>query len=94
MFFVSATKPTKDPEVSPAAAMDATPKPKGDKAFYRYDLDGLRGIAIFLVAVFHVWFGRVSGGVDVFLTLSGFFYGSKLLRTATTQELPSIRCRS
>ncbi|CPZ36443.1 Probable acyltransferase [Mycobacteroides abscessus] len=85
MFFVSATKPTKDPEVSPAAAMDATPKPKGDKAFYRYDLDGLRGIAIFLVAVFHVWFGRVSGGVDVFLTLSGFFYGSKLLRTATTQ---------
>ncbi|EIC69712.1 acyltransferase [Mycobacteroides abscessus M94] len=65
--------------------MDATPKPKGDKAFYRYDLDGLRGIAIFLVAVFHVWFGRVSGGVDVFLTLSGFFYGSKLLRTATTQ---------
>lgn len=85
MFLVSATKPTKDPEVSPAAAMDATPKPKGDKAFYRYDLDGLRGIAIFLVAVFHVWFGRVSGGVDVFLTLSGFFYGSKLLRTATTQ---------
>lgn len=50
--------------------------------FYRHDLDGLRGVAIALVAVFHVWFGRVSGGVDVFLALSGFFFGGKLLRTA------------
>lgn len=50
--------------------------------FYRHDLDGLRGIAIALVAIFHVWFGRVSGGVDVFLALSGFFFGGKLLRAA------------
>jgi peptidoglycan/LPS O-acetylase OafA/YrhL len=54
-------------------------------AFYRHDLDGLRGVAIALVAVFHVWFGRVSGGVDVFLALSGFFFGGRLLRTALTQ---------
>jgi peptidoglycan/LPS O-acetylase OafA/YrhL len=53
-------------------------------ASYRHDLDGLRGIAIALVAVFHVWFGRVSGGVDVFLALSGFFFGGRLLRTAMT----------
>src|ERR1700755_500888 len=52
--------------------------------FYRHDLDGLRGIAIALVAMFHVWFGRVSGGVDVFLALSGFFFGGKLLRAALT----------
>lgn len=50
--------------------------------FYRHDLDGLRGVAIALVAMFHVWFGRVSGGVDVFLVLSGFFFGGSLLRTA------------
>ncbi|MFG1935077.1 acyltransferase family protein [Mycobacterium sp. NPDC048908] len=55
-----------------------------DSGFYRHDLDGLRGIAIALVAVFHVWFGRVSGGVDVFLALSGFFFGGRLLRTALT----------
>ena len=54
--------------------------------FYRHDLDGLRGVAIVLVAVFHVWFGRVSGGVDVFLALSGFFFGGRLLRTALTPE--------
>jgi peptidoglycan/LPS O-acetylase OafA/YrhL len=51
---------------------------------YRHDLDGLRGVAILLVAVFHVWFGRVSGGVDVFLALSGFFFGGRVLRTAMT----------
>jgi len=50
--------------------------------FYRHDLDGLRGIAIALVAAFHIWFGRVSGGVDVFLALSGFFFGGRLLRAA------------
>lgn len=56
--------------------------------FYRHDLDGLRGVAIALVAVFHVWFGRVSGGVDVFLVLSGFFFGGRLLRNALTPGLP------
>jgi peptidoglycan/LPS O-acetylase OafA/YrhL len=53
---------------------------------YRLDLDGLRGIAIALVAMFHVWFGRVSGGVDVFLALSGFFFGGKLLRLALNPD--------
>lgn len=56
--------------------------------FYRHDLDGLRGIAIAMVAAFHVWFGRVSGGVDVFLALSGFFFGGKLLRIALTPDAP------
>ncbi|MFI6867179.1 acyltransferase family protein [Nocardia sp. NPDC050406] len=49
---------------------------------YRLDLDGLRGIAIALVVVFHIWFGRVSGGVDVFLVLSGYFFTGLLLRRA------------
>ncbi|MEV6279130.1 acyltransferase family protein [Nocardia sp. NPDC051832] len=51
---------------------------------YRHDLDGLRGLAIALVVVFHVWMGRVSGGVDVFLVLSGFFFTGMLLRRAET----------
>src|ERR1700729_3339514 len=76
--------------LSPARAATAAPPGPPQRAvmgtrasgFYRHDLDGLRGIAIALVAMFHIWFGRVSGGVDVFLALSGFFFGGKLLRAA------------
>src|SRR6201987_5171227 len=74
------------PRLSPPRPPVATAQPvaAGTRAtgFYRYDLDGLRGIAIALVAMFHVWFGRVSGGVDVFRALSGFFFGGKVLRAA------------
>ncbi|MGW5151144.1 acyltransferase family protein [Rhodococcus koreensis] len=57
---------------------------------YRYDLDGLRGIAIALVVVYHVWFGRVSGGVDIFLVLSGFFFTGMLVRRVGANSGPSI----
>ena len=50
---------------------------------YRYDLDGLRGIAIGLVVIYHVFVGRVSGGVDVFLLLSGYFFLGSQLRYAS-----------
>ncbi|HUO37858.1 MAG TPA: acyltransferase family protein [Mycobacterium sp.] len=53
----------------------------------REDLDGLRGVAIALVAMFHVWFGRVSGGVDVFLVLSGFFFGGRVLRATLADRM-------
>jgi peptidoglycan/LPS O-acetylase OafA/YrhL len=71
------------PRPAPVTAR-TIPKADRNSGFYRHDLDGLRGIAIALVAVFHIWFGRVSGGVDVFLALSGFFFGGRLLRTALT----------
>jgi peptidoglycan/LPS O-acetylase OafA/YrhL len=74
--------PVTDPDPGQRAGQSGTRARAS--GFYRHDLDGLRGIAIALVAVFHVWFGRVSGGVDVFLALSGFFFGGRLLRTALT----------
>ncbi len=76
--------PPRPAPVTTGGPASATPKADRKSAFYRHDLDGLRGIAIALVAMFHIWFGRVSGGVDVFLALSGFFFGGRLLRTALT----------
>jgi peptidoglycan/LPS O-acetylase OafA/YrhL len=71
-----------NPPVAAATPVTVGARTAGLSGFYRYDLDGLRGVAIALVAMFHVWFGRVSGGVDVFLALSGFFFGGKILRAA------------
>ena len=78
------TLTTPRPTATLPGLTELAPGPARRTALYRHDLDGLRGIAIALVALFHVWFGRVSGGVDVFLALSGFFFGSSLLRSALT----------
>jgi peptidoglycan/LPS O-acetylase OafA/YrhL len=64
----------------------APARPATRTPLIRDDLDGLRGLAIALVVVYHVWFGRVSGGVDVFLVLSGFFLGGRLLRQAAGEQ--------
>ena len=58
------------------------PEPTKVSTAYRVDLDGLRGFAIALVVLFHVFVGRVSGGVDVFLLLSGYFFLGGQLRYA------------
>ncbi|HJB63655.1 MAG TPA: acyltransferase [Candidatus Microbacterium pullistercoris] len=52
------------------------------------EIDGLRGISLTLVVVFHLFgHGRVSGGVDVFLTISGFLLVMSLGR-ALQRERP------
>jgi len=79
---------TLSPPAAPVAAAPPVAVGTRSTGFYRHDLDGLRGVAILLVAMFHVWFGRVSGGVDVFLALSGFFFGGKVIRAALN---PAVR---
>jgi len=75
---------TRPSETTVPVVIAHAPAAVGRETLYRHDLDGLRGVAIALVAIFHVWFGRVSGGVDVFLALSGFFFGSSVLRSVLT----------
>nr|WP_026119058.1 acyltransferase family protein [Nocardiopsis ganjiahuensis] len=57
------------------------------KTGHRQEIDGLRAVAVLLVAVYHVWFGRVSGGVDVFLLLTGFLVTGSLVRAAERGRL-------
>ncbi|WP_035764551.1 acyltransferase family protein [Arthrobacter sp. H20] len=39
---------------------------------YRPEVQGLRALAVLMVVTYHIWFDRVSGGVDIFLLISAF----------------------
>ena len=45
-------------------------------------MQGLRALAVLMVVCYHIWFGRVSGGVDVFLLVSAFLLSLSFLRRA------------
>lgn len=53
------------------------------------EIQGLRTIALLLVASFHIWFGRVSGGVDIFLLISAYL----LTRSLTAQAEQGVFTR-
>lgn len=40
--------------------------------FHRPEIEGVRAVAAILVASYHLWTDRVSGGVDVFFVMAGF----------------------
>ncbi|MGB3686055.1 MAG: acyltransferase family protein [Ornithinimicrobium sp.] len=60
--------------------MPAVPQVSAPPRQFRLDIEGLRAVAALLVAAYHVWFGRVSGGVDVFFVIAGFMVTTTLLR--------------
>lgn len=58
------------------------------------EIEGLRGLALTLVVLFHLFgMGRVSGGVDVFLFVSGFLLTLTMLRSWSTGRPQNLRRR-
>ena len=48
---------------------------------FRPELHGVRGLALLGVVLFHLFGqGRISGGIDIFLAITGFLFVGMLLR--------------
>lgn len=56
---------------------------------YIAEIQGLRTVALLMVATFHIWFGKVSGGVDVFLLISAYLLTRSL--TAAAEQRTGVR---
>lgn len=55
---------------------------EGSSGSYRPEIQGLRALAVLMVVTYHIWFDRVSGGVDVFLLISAFLLTLSFVRKA------------
>ncbi|MFJ5954801.1 acyltransferase family protein [Paenarthrobacter sp. NPDC092416] len=67
-----------------AATGQKTPERSTADRGFRPEVQGLRALAVLMVAAYHIWLGRVSGGVDVFLLISAF-----LLTLSFTRKVES-----
>ncbi|MEU3016665.1 acyltransferase family protein [Nocardiopsis sp. NPDC007018] len=72
---------TRATSVTSATSVPDDARIKGGSGGFRPEIEGLRAVAVLLVAVYHIWLGRVSGGVDVFLMLTGFLITGSLVRS-------------
>ncbi|WP_394247829.1 acyltransferase family protein [Arthrobacter pityocampae] len=81
---MASSPPTVAPTTAPATG--GTPSGGGDPRRYRPEVQGLRALAVAMVVVYHVWLGRVSGGVDVFLLVSAFLLTVTFTRKLEAQQ--------
>ncbi|MCG3400469.1 acyltransferase family protein [Staphylococcus massiliensis] len=52
---------------------------------FKPEIEGLRIVAALLVAIYHIWFNKVSGGVDVFFVISGFLITTSIISKLNKQ---------
>lgn len=74
------------PRVTGTPATDGGRPPLRERSGYRPEIEGLRAVAALLVAIFHIWLGRVSGGVDVFFVVAGFLITTTLIGQLRTYD--------
>ncbi len=72
--------PQAAPDTKATSAGPAPSKPR--KPSFRPEVQGLRALAVLMVVAYHVWLGRVSGGVDIFLLISAFLLTLSFVRKA------------
>jgi peptidoglycan/LPS O-acetylase OafA/YrhL len=90
------SEPGRQANGSPRRRRDANASPaaRPPHPFVRYDIQGLRGLAVMLVVLAHAGIPFVAGGyvgVDVFFVISGFLITSGLLREAGRTGSLSLR---
>ena len=64
-----------------------------EKKLKRLDIDGLRGVAILLVLLFHAFPSRITGGfigVDIFFVISGYLITNNILNQLTNKNFSYI----
>lgn len=72
-------------------ATPSSPVEAGAGGGFITELHGVRGIALALVVLFHVFGqGRVSGGVDVFLFFSGFLLTGSMYRRSLKRQAGAV----
>lgn len=70
-----------------------SPKPVTHAMKYRSDIDGLRGVAVLLVVLFHAGFAYLPGGfvgVDVFFVISGYLITSIIVADVKQQRFSYV----
>ena len=52
---------------------------------YRYDIQGLRALSALIIIICHIWLNKVSGGIDIFFVISGYFMTGLLYKENGSQ---------
>ncbi|MHA7274264.1 acyltransferase family protein [Arthrobacter sp. TMT4-20] len=78
------TAPAPEPgaTTTSSASTSTLAAPGATRKGFRPEVQGLRALAVLMVVTYHIWFDRVSGGVDIFLLISAFLMTLTFVRKA------------